>query len=383
MPENLKATYVSQLEEMTSISADDLILVSQLNQSRSSTEYASRKISYGTLSNILVGDLDDKIRAGIDDRTKELSDAISANYDAISALNENEKSCESAIIKVANCVNQAKHDIQVLNNRICADYDENLERDQRLCNAVNYTSSYLSTSTVYVSSQVSSNYHALTGNMQYLSSQHRTLSTQLSTQISSRIIQLSSCVSSIISVLSTQISTVSGEVDSTAERINILENEIDNLDIKNYDVDINNLNFHMFNEGGRVEILCSDVRNLYDLLNGKKYVKFFGIFNSLDDIGDIQSEMAEGDIIVVGNTEYYLDNRGNLCAFGNEISVDYWNSTYSTVNNASSNWEYAYNIINLSAQDWSEKAKISVVTRQQLNNVTNPDGNTVYFCTDS
>ena len=105
MPENLKATYVSQLEEMTSISADDLILVSQLNQSRSSTEYASRKISYGTLSNILVGDLDDKIRAGIDDRTKELSDAISANYDAISALNEKEKSCESAIIKVANCVN--------------------------------------------------------------------------------------------------------------------------------------------------------------------------------------------------------------------------------------------------------------------------------------
>lgn len=387
MSENLKTTYVSQLDEITDISADDFILVSQLNQSESSTEYASKKISYGNLSTILVGDVDEKIRAGIDDRTKELSDAISANYDAISALAEKEKSCESAIIKVANCVNQAKHDIQVLSSRICAVYYEDLNRDECLCTAIDCTSSYLSSAIRYVSGQVDSTYSGIDSDVRYLSSQHQALSSQLSTQISSKILQLSSCVSSVISSLSVQISSISGGIDSTLVRINQLENQVNDLDIKNYDTDIANLNFHMFEEGGRVEALSADVENIRSILDGKKYVKFFGIFSSFDDIGDTVSEMSEGDIIVVGNTEYYLDDRGSLCAFGNETSAQYWNKSYNTVNSLSGIWNDTATSVSLSAQYWNEVAdtymKISVLTKNQLTSITDPDSKTLYFCTDS
>ena len=61
MAETLETTFVSQLPEINEISADDLLLVSKLSATRTTSEYISRKITYDTLSTILVGDVDTKI----------------------------------------------------------------------------------------------------------------------------------------------------------------------------------------------------------------------------------------------------------------------------------------------------------------------------------
>ena len=392
MAENLKTTYVSQLDEMTSISADDLILVSQLNTSKSSVEYASKKISYGTLSGIMLNGIDDKIANGIDARTKDLSDAISANYDAISALNEKEKNCESAIIKVANCVNQAKHDIQVLSSKIYAKDNERLTNYEQLCNAIHSTSSYLSTAIIYVSGQVDSNHSAITNDIAYLSTQHNVLSTQLSNQLSTKILQLSNCVSSDISVLSDGISAISGSLDTTRSEINTLRNELSALadDIGGYDYsdDIDSLKFNVFDNRGNVGILCAQIEDIKESLDEEKnYVKFWGIFNSFDDIGDVQAKMSEGDIIVVGDVEYYLDDRGSLQSFGSETSAQYWNDTHRKVDLSAQYWNDTYRKVDLSAGLWNkavdDQLKISVLTKSELNDIDDPDSKTIYFCTDS
>lgn len=378
MAENLKTTYVSQLDEMTSISADDLILVSQLNTSKSLVEYASKKISYGTLSGIMLNGIDDKIANGIDARTKDLSNAISANYDAISTLNEKEKSCESAIIKVANCVNQAKHDIQILSSKIQTEIDERLTSYEQLCNAINSTSSYLSTAIIYVSGQVDSNCSAITSDIAYLSTQHDVLSTQLGNQLSTKILQLSSRISSDISALSGEISAISGNLDAARSEINSLRNDLGDLadEIRGYDYrdDIADLKFNVFNNDGNVGVLCSQIEDIKESLDEKKnYVKFFGIFDSFDDIGDIQAKMTEGDTIVVGDVEYYLDDRGSLQPFGSETSAQYWNGTCHKVDLSSGLWNKAVD----------DQLKIQVLSKSELTSIVDPDNKTIYFCTDS
>lgn len=105
MADALLTTFVSQLAEETKLSSGDLLLVSKLSSTATTNSgYVSRKVTYGTLSSSLVSDVDSKISSGIEDATAFLSSVISANTDAISALSAREMACESAVIKIANCV---------------------------------------------------------------------------------------------------------------------------------------------------------------------------------------------------------------------------------------------------------------------------------------
>ena len=388
MAQALETTFVSQLGEITEISAGDLLLVSKLEQSRSTSEYVSRKIAYGSLSTILVGDVDAKIQRKVDSSTKALSDAISANYDAILALNEKEKACESAIVKIANCVNQAKSNVQVLSSRVVLGDLSCLQRDQLLCASINSTSAYLSTAAKYISSQVSANYKNLNDDISFLSTKHNWLSTQLSTQLTSRVsqlcTQLSTTVSQKLSVLSNQISNLSDDLGSNSDRVNKLELRLDGLEIPNYEDDLSQLKHHMFEADGNVGVLCADVEDLHKKVEDTKSMRYFGAFENMAEAEAEKSNMKEGDVVTVGNLEYYVHD-SQFYQFGDEdlngvaTSATIWNQTFTTVNSNKGNWNTAYDTIVNNASEW-QKAKI--VTKTQLDEITDLDNATIYFCTD-
>ena len=97
--------------------------------------------------------------------------------------------------------------------------------------------------------------------------------------------------------------------------------------------------------------------------------------------------MSEGDIIVVGDVEYYLDDRGSLQSFGSETSAQYWNDTHRKVDLSAQYWNDTYRKVDLSAGLWNkavdDQLKISVLTKSELNDIDDPDSKTIYFCTDS
>ena len=384
MAEALETTFVSQLGETTEISADDLLLVSKLEQTLLTSEYVSKKITYDSLSTILVGDVDTKIQRKVDSSTKALSDAISANYVAISALNEKEKACESAIVKIANCVNQAKSDVQVLSSRVVLGDLSCLQRDQLLCASINSTSAYLSAAAKYISSQVSANYKKLTSDISFLSTRHNWLSTQLSTQLTSRVsqlcTQLSSTVSQKLIVLSNQISVLSDDIGSNSDRVNQLEIRLDGLEIPDYTGDLEQLNHHMFDSDGNVGVLCARVFS-----EDTRNMRYFGVFENMAEAEAAKPEMKEGDVVTVGKLEYYVHN-SQFYQFGNEdlndvaTSATNWNWTYTIVNSTQRNWNTAYNTIVENASKWQ---KAEIVTKPQLAAITNPDATTIYFCTDT
>lgn len=378
MAESLKTTFVSRLEEISQISTNDLLLVSQL----SGTEYKSTRITYENLSSILVGDVDSKIQAQIDSKTKMLSDAISVNYNAIADLNDNEKSYESAIVKVANCINQAKADIQVLCARIALDEVSCRYRDQLLCVSISSRSDYLSSAARYISSQVSANCGKLSSDICYLSSQHDQLSTQFSTQLSSRIQWLCSSISTTVDLklsdLSSQLSVVSGDLSAIDIRTSDLESNFNSLNIPDYSEDINALSHHMFDATGNVGILCArgfseDSRNM----------RLLSAFNDFDDADAAKSTMRDGDVVIVNGLEYYLSG-GSLHSFGDDrlsivlASADYWNTSYTTLSTLKDKWNDVYNIVNNNESEWQ---KATIVSKEQLRSENVADA-TIYFCTD-
>ena len=105
MSDSLLTTFVTQLDELTSFSTSDYFLVSRLS---SGGDYVSQKMSGTALSLAISSAVDSAVGNQFD----ELSDAISANYDAISALQTRQAKCEQAVVKIANCVYQAKNDIK-------------------------------------------------------------------------------------------------------------------------------------------------------------------------------------------------------------------------------------------------------------------------------
>lgn len=390
MADALLTTFVSQLAEETKLSSGDLLLVSKLSSTATTNSgYVSRKVTYGTLSSSLVSDVDSKISSGIEDATAFLSSVISANTDAISALSAREMACESAVIKIANCVQQAKNDITILSSQISNDAASCLWRDQQLCAALNATSSYLSSAAKYISSQVSSNYKTLSTQIQYLSSQHGWLSTQLSTEIRKLSTSLSTTVGSYVKILSTQISVLCGDIADLNDNDEELQRQIDDVrdSIPVYSEDINNLNYHMFNSGGNVEVLCSRV-NAIETRGG---VKYFGVFASLDAANGQKSNMKPGDYFSVGKKEYYLSGTATNNTFaemGNEdlnalaTSATYWNQAYSEVNSHAAQWTQTYNDVSNGKPSWDAKEDAQVVTKSQIASIT-PAANTIYFCTDA
>lgn len=404
MADALLTTFVSQLAEETKLSSGDLLLVSKLSSTAATNSgYVSRKVTYGTLSSSLVSDVDSKISSGIEDATAFLSSAISANTDAISALSAREMACESAVIKIANCVQQAKNDIITLSSQIASDAASCLWRDQQLCAALNATSSYLSSASKYISSQVSADYKTLSTQIQYLSSQHNWLSTQLSTEIRKLSTSLSTTVSSYVKTLSTQISVLCGDIADLNDNDEELQRQIDDVrdSIPDYSDDINQLKYDMYEAGGNVEVLCSRV----NAIETRGSVKYFGVFASLDAANGQKSNMKPGDYFSVGKKEYYLSGTATNNTFaemGNEdlnalaTSATYWNQAYTEVNshasqwtqtyndvsNGKSNWNSTYSTVNSTSASWNAKEDAQVVTKSQIASIT-PAANTIYFCTDA
>lgn len=382
-----EATYISQLDEAKDLSASDLILISKLEQTSTTQEYVSRKTTYETLSSILVGDVDSKISSKVNEVASDLSSKVAGNSANISALSAKHDVCESAVVKIANCVNQCKSDIQVLSARIARDELSCLSRDQQLCAALNSTSAYLSTASKYISSQVSANYKKLTGDIQYLSTQHNWLSTQLSTQLTSRVLQLSTSLSNTVKAndqyLSAAISRLSGDLSDTNDKIDQLEIRVDNMKIPDFTDKVNQLSHDMYDEDGNVGVLCARV-----FQEDQKNMRLFGAYANMAEAQAARSQMRNGDVVVIDQIEYYLSG-ANFYKFGPDdidrlqTSAVYWNQTYNTVNSNNSRWNWAYNTLQENYQTWS---KLSVVSKTQLANAQeNPpdDPNLVLFCTDA
>lgn len=104
----LLTTFVTQLDETSSFTENDYFLVSKL--SGTGGDYVSQKMSGAMLSSAMSS----QVKALVDDYSTSLSNAISANTDAVSALQSQMSACESAIVKIANCVYKAKEDIQTI-----------------------------------------------------------------------------------------------------------------------------------------------------------------------------------------------------------------------------------------------------------------------------
>lgn len=104
----LLTTFVTQLDETSSFTENDYFLVSKLSGFEG--EYVSQKMTGASLSAVMSS----QVKMLVDRYGASLSDAISANTDAISALQSQMSACESAIVKIANCVYKAKENIQTI-----------------------------------------------------------------------------------------------------------------------------------------------------------------------------------------------------------------------------------------------------------------------------
>lgn len=393
MADALLTTFVSQLAEETKLSSGDLLLVSKLSSvGATNNGYVSRKVTYGTLSSSLVSDVDSKISSGIEDATAFLSSAISANTDAISALSAREATCESAVVKIANCVQQAKSDIITLSSQISSDAVSCLNRDQQLCAALATTSSYLSSASTYissqvsaVSSQVSTSSEALSVWIQYLSGQHDYLSISLSTEIDKLSASLSTTMSSYAEQLSGQISTLREDMKTADEDLQSQINDLSGRPV--YTEDINSLKYDMYDSDGNVGALCSRVSSI----EARGSVKYFGSFESLDAAQDHKDDMRPGDYFSVGKKEYYLSGtsiESIFAEFGDEelsslaVSAIYWNQNYNEVNSYAPQWNSTFDTVQSLSASWNAKEDVViVVSKSELSTIT-PSENTMYFCTD-
>lgn len=103
--------FVSELGEVDLLSADDLLLVSKLC---SDLGYRSTNIKYENLSTQLMLDTDKKISSLVGDSLSTLSSAVSAMSSTVEELSVQETKCESAIVKIANCLQETMKTTQSL-----------------------------------------------------------------------------------------------------------------------------------------------------------------------------------------------------------------------------------------------------------------------------
>ena len=106
--ENLLTTFVTDLDEVSNLSAEDLFLVSapsdgSLNNSMS---WRSGKVSYSTLSSKIAQDI------------QQNNGNLATPAESTSQIQERQSACESAVVKIANCLQQAKTEIQTINNAL-------------------------------------------------------------------------------------------------------------------------------------------------------------------------------------------------------------------------------------------------------------------------
>lgn len=100
----LKAyAFVSELARTSSLAGDDLLMASKLN---GELGYQSVGVKYVDLSSQLAFGLDEKISSLVEDSLSGLSSAISSVSGDLDALSVQETKCESAIVKVANCLQE-------------------------------------------------------------------------------------------------------------------------------------------------------------------------------------------------------------------------------------------------------------------------------------
>ena len=86
----------------------------------------------------------------------------------------------------------------------------------------------------------------------------------------------------------------------------------------------------MFEADGNVGVLCADVEDLHKKVEDTKNMRYFGAFENMAEAEAEKSNMKEGDVVTVGNLEYYVHD-SQFYQFGDEdlngvaTSATIWN----------------------------------------------------------
>lgn len=111
----LQHKFVTELEQAEKVLSSDYILLSQKDETDS--EYMSRKLPYSKLCATVLNDIDDKISSSVSAAISVLTLSVERNISAISAisaLSAGLAETTSAVIKIANCVQQNKASISAI-----------------------------------------------------------------------------------------------------------------------------------------------------------------------------------------------------------------------------------------------------------------------------
>lgn len=130
--QQLTTTFVSHLDGIDTLHDNDLFLVSRPKDLSVAKNYQSKKIKWQDLSTITLSVVHDTVYNEVVDYVTPIANGVYENQASIQKLSTQHMICESAVIKIANCLAKAKTDILSLCGMI--DLDWSLTGDSGILN---------------------------------------------------------------------------------------------------------------------------------------------------------------------------------------------------------------------------------------------------------
>ena len=312
-------TFVSELEKESSLFSDDLILASKAIDG---IGYKSVHISYGDLSNQLTLETDQKIANLVEEALSELSTTVNQNTIDISALSVQEEKCESAIVKIANCLQQTMTTTQSLVDSVRT-FQEAVD---------------ISVDVAFV--DISSEVKSITDQLTAFDDLYDRID-----GFNEGISSISDIVSAAQELQSTQITEISDYVSASINAIS--GSTISYIDSINSSI--------LLTLSGLSSDLCSSIAISADALSGRMVV----ISGDTTSIDRIVGSPLNNQIVIIGNRQY-IRYKNNWIELGNkslresvETSCSHWNGVVTVANRLSSIWNYAADKLDTSADYWN------------------------------
>lgn len=331
--------FASQLAEVDLLSADDLLLVSKLC---SDLGYRTVNIKYKTLSTQLMLDTDKKISSLVEDSLLTLSSDVNAMSSAVEELGVQESKCESAIVKIANRLQETMSTTQNLVTGM-----DNFQ------SAIN-----MSVETVF-SKLLTVDVDALTDSMTVIDGMYDHID-----ELSSKVDEVSNDLTFLEDDVYSKLSVISGVVavsvnninestmlslDALDSKINVSADALSTMLVLSTDA----LTGKMLTISGDAEFLSdvvgSPVDNQIVIAGGRQYVGYKGAWVELGD--KAHREHIEAISASWSNvfqqvktlssdwSDTTTDTRFNISSVG-------WNSAYERLASQSAIWNSVYNSFN-------------------------------------
>lgn len=120
--QELTTTFVSHLDGIDTLHDADLFLVSRPKDLSSAKNYQSKKLSWKDLSTMTLSAMHNTLYQEVVDLVTPIANGVYENMESIQELSSQHMVCESAVIKIANCLAKVKADISTLSGMIDLDW---------------------------------------------------------------------------------------------------------------------------------------------------------------------------------------------------------------------------------------------------------------------